>query len=276
MRRSLATFAVLALSLVAPERGVADRWLRFEHNGAATYGVVEQDGFVAVVEGEPWESPTKTGERVALSSVKPLVPTEPTNVLGGAFNFRSHLGERTAPTKPEFFWKPASCLIATGEAIALPSDATDAHYEAELVIVIGRRVEHATETEAAAAIFGYTCGNDVTERTWAKTDVQWWRAKATRTFGTVGPEIVTGLDWSKLRVQGVHNDRVAQDEAASDLLFSPAQIVAFASRYVTLLPGDLIYTGSPGATQPLRAGDTFEVRIEGVGSLVNPVVTAAE
>lgn len=264
---------LLLLAAVSSVVGAAsgERWVRFELRGGSTYGVVEGDS-VEVVEGAPWDAPTRTGERVARHAIRPLVPTEPRNVLGGAYNFRSHLAGRPAPTKPEFFWKTPSCLVGHGDAIVVPPDATDAHYEAELVIVIGRSVSRASEDEARDAIFGFTCGNDVTERTWAKSDVQWWRAKATRTFGTVGPEIVTGVDWSKLRVQGVYNGAVAQDEAASDLLFTPAQIVAFASRYVSLQPGDLIYTGSPGATRPLKPGDNFEVRIDGIGTLSNPVV----
>ena len=261
--------AVLSLATFAP-CGIADRWVRVEHNGAPHYGRIEGDR-VLLVDGAPWDDPRETGESIARESAKTLVPTTPRVVLGAAFNFRSHLGERKAPTKPEFFWKAPDSLVANGEAIALPDDARDAHYEAELVVVIGRETHNATLAEAGDAIFGYTCGNDVTERAWATSDVQWWRAKATRTFGPVGPEIVTGLDWRQLRITGKHNGKLVQDESAADMLFGPAELVAFASRYVTLRPGDLVFTASPGITSALRPGDVYEVRISGIAKLSNPV-----
>jgi 2-keto-4-pentenoate hydratase/2-oxohepta-3-ene-1,7-dioic acid hydratase in catechol pathway len=270
---------VLLLGLFGVSTATAETWLRFVHDGAETYGrVVAGTGEnvgdrVEVVRGAPWDNPAPTGEVVQRAAIKALAATTPKNVLGGAFNFRSHLQGRAAPTKPEFFWKTPGSLIPDGAPIVLPTDATDAHFEAELVIVIGRTISNANLEEAELAIFGYAVGNDVTERTWAKSDVQWWRAKASRTFGPVGPEIVTGLDWRTLRIRGLHNGKVVQDEAASDLVFSPAQMVREASRYVTLSPGDLVFTGSPGATFALKPGDTFRVEIDGIGSVTSPVVS---
>ncbi len=249
------------------------RWIRFDDAGTVRYGLVEGD-VVRVIDGQPWSHYKKENRTLSLSDIRPLVPTEPKVVLAAALNYRSHLGERTAPTQPQFFWKTPHCLVAHGEPIRLPQDSHNVHYEAELVIVIGRTVENATLEEADTAIFGFTCGNDVSERDWAANDLQWWRAKAARSFGPVGPVIVTGLDWKTLRIRGLHNGKVVQDGSVSDLLFSPAKLVQFASRYVTLRPGDLIFTATPGKTQSLRPGDTYEVVIDGVGSLLNPVKMA--
>ena len=247
------------------------RWVRFNDAGTSRYGQVQGEQ-VQVIEGLPWSDHKTTKTVLERSNITPLVPTAPTNVLGAAYNFRSHLGEREAPKRPQFFWKTPQCLIADQQPIRLPIDAQDAHYEAELVIVISQQVANATESQAENAIFGFTCGNDVSERSWATGDIQWWRAKASRTFGPVGPEIVCGLDWKELRVQGKHNGELVQNESAADLIFSPVELVQYASRYVTLLPGDLIFTASPGSTAALRPGDTYEVVIEGVGTLQNPVV----
>ncbi len=251
------------------------RFLRFDDAGSTRYGLIDGE-LVRVLDGPPWENPAVSSRTLTLSQVKPLVPTEPQIVLAAAYNFRSHLGTRTQPSQPQFFLKTPQCLIASGTPVRLPASAANAHYEAELVIVIGQAIENGTLAEATQAIFGFTCGNDVSERTWQETDVQWWRAKSSRTFGPVGPVIVSGLEWKSLRIRGVHNGNVAQDESAADMLFSPAELVQFASRYVALQPGDLVFTGSPGNTEPLRNGDVFEVQIDGIGKLSNPVIQESQ
>ncbi len=245
-------------------------WIRFDDDGTLRYGIIEGEQ-VRIIDGLPWGDYRKSNRTVPRDEVKPTIPSSPTNVLGAAYNYRSHLGEKTAPTVPQFFWKTAQSLVADGEPIVLPPGAGNAHYEAELVIVIGKSVRDATLEQAAQAIFGYTCGNDVSERDWQKSDVQWWRAKASRTFGPVGPVIVSGVDWKQLRVQGLHNGKLSQDESASDMIFSPVELVQYASQFVTLQPGDLIFTAAPGATEALSPGDTFEVRIEPIGTLRNSV-----
>ena len=262
------------LTLTTAASAEVTHFVRFNDSGTMRYGVVDGDQ-VRVIDRAPWRPFQTTDRTVAFQAIRPAIPTEPSVVLGAAYNFRSHLGERQAPTEPQFFWKTPHSLIPHGQAIELPGGADNAHYEAELVLVIGRRIRNATLKEAEAAIFGYTCGNDVSERSWQKTDVQWWRAKGSRTFGPVGPVIVSGVDWKTLRIQGMHNGKLVQDEDASDMLFPPAQLVQYASRFVTLNPGDLIFTASPGLTTPLKPGDTYEVRIEPIGTLRNPVVTAA-
>ena len=201
-------------------------------------------------------------------------PCGPTKIIGVGLNYRSHLGGRKLPEAPELFYKPPSALIGDGEAIRIPPDATDVHFEGELVLVIGKRVKNATREEAMDAIHGVTCGNDVSDRNWQrgeKKDLQWWRAKGCDTFAPLGPAIVTGLDYSNLMLETRVNGKVAQRGPTSDLVHDCPSIVSWASRWVTLEPGDLIYTGPPGETFALKPGDVVEVEIEGIGVLRNPV-----
>jgi 2-keto-4-pentenoate hydratase/2-oxohepta-3-ene-1,7-dioic acid hydratase in catechol pathway len=189
-------------------------------------------------------------------------------------NYKSHLGSRTPPSVPELFYKPITCLQNPEEPIVIPSDSKNTHYEGELVLVIGKRIRNASPEQARDAIFGVTCGNDVSERDWqggASKDLQWWRAKGADTFGPAGPAIVRGLDYGKLMLRTRLNGNVVQEQSTSDLLFDAPAIVSFASRYVTLTPGDLIYTGTPGSTRAMKDGDVVEVDIEGIGVLRNPV-----
>ncbi len=216
----------------------------------------------------------ETGARHALSTASLAPPSEPTKIIGVGLNYRSHLGGRKLPESPELFYKPPSALIGDGGAIRIPPDASDVHFEGELVVVVGKRVKDAGRDEAAAAIFGVTCGNDVSDRNWQrgeKKDLQWWRAKGCDTFAPLGPAIVTGLDYSNLMLETRVNGKVAQKGPTSDLVHDCAAIVSWASRWVTLMPGDLIDTGTPGETFALKDGDVVEVEIEGVGVLTNRV-----
>jgi 2-keto-4-pentenoate hydratase/2-oxohepta-3-ene-1,7-dioic acid hydratase in catechol pathway len=175
------------------------------------------------------------------------------------------------------FYKPITCLQDPGQPIVIPADSKNTHYEGELVIVMGKQASHISEAEAAKYIFGVTCGNDVSERDWQngpQKDLQWWRAKGADTFGPCGPCIARGVDYSKLQLRTRVNGKVVQEQSTSDLLFNCHAIVSFVSRYVTLTPGDLIYTGTPGSTSRLNPGDTVEVDIEGIGVLRNPVTAA--
>jgi 2-keto-4-pentenoate hydratase/2-oxohepta-3-ene-1,7-dioic acid hydratase in catechol pathway len=175
---------------------------------------------------------------------------------------------------PQLFFKVPSCLIADGETIVIPPGTNEVHYEAELVIVIGRKAKNVTEQEAKDYILGVACGNDVSARDWQKGDVQWWRAKGSDTFGPVGPFIVSGIDYDNLAVRLRLNGEVKQEDNTNNLIHSIAQMVSFASRHVTLQPGDLIFTGTPGRTSAMKPGDKVEVEIEGVGKLINPVAAA--
>jgi 2-keto-4-pentenoate hydratase/2-oxohepta-3-ene-1,7-dioic acid hydratase in catechol pathway len=172
------------------------------------------------------------------------------------------------------FYKPVTALQDPEEPIVLPRESTDVHYEGELVVVIGKRARDVSPGEARDAIFGVTCGNDVSERNWQHgqgKDLQWWRAKGCDTFAPLGPVIATGLDYSNLQLQTRLNDEIVQKQTTADLIFDCPAIVSRISRWVTLLPGDIIYTGTPGSTRKLSPGDVVEVEIENIGVLRNPV-----
>jgi 2-keto-4-pentenoate hydratase/2-oxohepta-3-ene-1,7-dioic acid hydratase in catechol pathway len=194
--------------------------------------------------------------------------------LAVGLNYKSHLGNRPAPTKPELFFKPITSLLEPEGKIVIPAGARNLHYEGELVIVIGKKAKRVSASEASGCIFGYTCGNDLSERDWQRDDLQWWRAKGADTFGPLGPAIAVGLDYQKSRIQTRVNGQVKQSQMLSDLLFDSMAIVSFASQYVTLEPGDVIYTGTPGTTSALMPGDTVEVEIDGIGILRNKVANS--
>jgi 2-keto-4-pentenoate hydratase/2-oxohepta-3-ene-1,7-dioic acid hydratase in catechol pathway len=153
----------------------------------------------------------------------------------------------------------------------LPGETDNVHYEGEMVVVVGKRARNVSADEAAGHVLGVTCGNDVSARDWQKNDLQWWRAKGSDTFGPCGPYLVAGLDYDDLRIELRVNGEVKQTQRTSDLIHNVAQIISWISRSVTLEPGDLIYTGTPGQTSPLKPGDVVEVELEGVGILRNRV-----
>ncbi|HVR74769.1 MAG TPA: fumarylacetoacetate hydrolase family protein [Planctomycetota bacterium] len=248
---------------------------RFAAGGAPAHGLVEGDR-VRQIEGDIFGA-WKPGEKThALKDVKILVPVTPSKVLALAGNYRSHLDNTPPPANPELFFKVPSCLIAPGESILIPPGTSDVHFEAELVIVIGKRAKSVTKEKALEHVLGVTCGNDVSARDWQKNDRQWWRAKGSDTFGPCGPYIVSGINYDDLAVELRQNGQVKQKERTSQLIHGVAAIVSWASRHVTLEPGDLIYTGTPGQTSALKPGDTVEVEIEGVGVLKNGVAAAKE
>ncbi len=246
-------------------------YARFEHEGRHNYGLIEA-GIVKELRGGLFDEPELTGREFPVDDVKLMAPVLPSKILAVGLNYRSHLGSRPEPANPEIFYKPISSLQNPGDPIHLPADSIDTHFEGELVVVIGRPVRHASRQDAIDAVFGVTCGNDVSERNWQRnTDKQWWRAKGCDTFAPLGPWVVTGLDYSDLALQTRVNGEVLQEQRTSDLIFDVPTVIEFVSRYVTLLPGDLIYTGTPGNTKAMKAGDVVEVELEGIGVLRNPV-----
>src|SRR6185369_13599058 len=163
----------------------------------------------------------ETGEALPLARVKLLYPCEPAKVLAVGRNYKSHLGERQQPKRPEIFYKPVSSLQNPGDPIRFPEGAANVHFEGEMVLVIGRRIRNASPEEAAAAIFGITCGNDVSERDWQNgpdKDLQWWRAKGADTFAPLGPAIVTGVDIANLMLETRLNGEVVQRQSTADLI----------------------------------------------------------
>lgn len=276
-RRSSIVVAVLAAVFSASLAGLlagaekkVTRYARFQVDGVVSYGLVEGDK-VRRIEGDLFGSWKPTPETHPLADVKLLVPTVPTKVLACAGNYQSHMGAAPPHSYPELFFKVPSCLIACGEEIVFPAGAENVHYEAELVIVIGKRAKNVTKDQGLDYILGVTCGNDVSARDWQKNDVQWWRAKSSDTFGPCGPWIVSGINYDNLLLQLRLNGEVRQKQRTSDLEHGVAAIVSWASRHVTLEPGDLIFTGTPGKTAAMVPGDVAEVELEGVGILKNKV-----
>ncbi len=265
---------VLAGTLAAEEKQVL-KFCRFQSGDLVSYGVVEGD-LVRRIQGTPFGHWQTTNELYELNAVKLLVPCTPSKVLATAGNYKSHLGDTKPHPYPELFFKVPSCLIAHGENVVIPPGTEDVHFEAEVVIVIGRRAKNVPVEKALDYVLGITCGNDISARDWQKNDVQWWRAKGSDTFGPVGPFIVSGIDYYNLQLTMRVNGKVKQQENTKNMVHNLAQIVSFASRYVTLEPGDLIFTGTPGTTTPIKEGDVLEVELEGVGVLRNGVVKAAK
>jgi 2-keto-4-pentenoate hydratase/2-oxohepta-3-ene-1,7-dioic acid hydratase in catechol pathway len=242
--------------------------------GGSSYGILEGDS-VREIRGTPLDGGAATGAVRPLAGLELLPPSEPTKILAVGLNYLSHLGSRPQPAHPELFYKPVSALQSPGGPIRIPRDATDVHFEGELVIVIGRRVSGASPEQARNAIFGATCGNDVSERNWqhgAGKDLQWWRAKGCDTFAPLGPVLAAGIDCGNLTLRTRLNGETVQNGNTADLIFDCPSIVSWASQWVTLEPGDLIYTGTPGSTRRLSPGDVVEVEIGGIGLLRNPVV----
>ena len=253
--------------------GKAVRYVRFQAGDVTAYGIVEGQQ-VRQIRGDLFGAWQPTDKTYPLADVKPLVPTRPSKVLALAGNYKTHLGDKPPAPHPELFFKVPSCLIAAGEPIVIPKGTERVDYEAEVVIVIGKRAKNVPVDKALDYVLGITCGNDVSARDWQKGDVQWWRAKGSDTFGPCGPYIVSGIDYGDLLVKSRLNGQVMQKQRTSDMIHNLAQTVSWASRHVTLEPGDLIYTGTPGKTTPMKPGDVIEIEIEGVGVLRNPVVAA--
>jgi 2-keto-4-pentenoate hydratase/2-oxohepta-3-ene-1,7-dioic acid hydratase in catechol pathway len=269
----VATLAFASTAVCAAEKKPT-KYVRFEAAGKTAYGIVEGE-MVRELKGDLFGEFEITNTCHQLSDVKILVPSQPSKVLAAAGNYLSHLAAEDATERakkpPELFFKVPSCLIAQGENIILPKGSNDVHFEAELVIVMGKKAKNVSADKALDYVLGVTCGNDISARDWQKNDVQWWRAKATDTFGPCGPYIVSGINYNKLMLRLRLNGEVKQEQCTCDMIHSVAELVSFASRHVTLLPGDLIYTGTPGKTSALKAGDVTEVELEGVGVLRNPV-----
>jgi len=249
------------------------RYIRYYTAAGTSYGVLDGDT-VQALSGGLFDSLAPTGETHKLSEVKLLAPIEPGKILAVGRNYKSHLGTRPQPETPEMFYKPASSLQNPGDPIVIPRDATDVHSEGEMVVVVGRRLSKASMDEAREAVFGVTAGNDVSDRNWQngeKKDLQWWRAKGSDTFAPLGPTIVTGADYANLLLQTRINGETVQKQYTSDLIFDIPTVLQWISQWVTLLPGDIVYSGTPGNTKRMLPGDVVEVELEHVGILQNPV-----
>lgn len=250
------------------------RWLRFYHNGANYQGFLENER-VRTVSGDMFSGRYReTGLAAPLAEVALDTPCRPTKIIGIGLNYRDHAAELNLPLprEPVMFLKPPSSLLAPGVPIIRPAMASRVDYEAELAVVIGRTASRVSVSEAPKFVFGLTCANDVTARDLQQADQQWTRAKSFDTFCPLGPWIDTELDPADLEIVLTVNGTVRQQSRTSRMQFGVAELVAYTSRVMTLLPGDVILTGTPAGIGPLHSGDTVTVSIPELGELTNPVV----
>jgi 2-keto-4-pentenoate hydratase/2-oxohepta-3-ene-1,7-dioic acid hydratase in catechol pathway len=264
------------------------RFARFVHAGGVSFGVVEGEAgagpaglTIAEIESIPFENVSFTGNRWALADVRLLAPIFSSKVVGIGRNYADHAAElgNEVPTEPLIFIKPSTSVIGPNDAIRLPPVSKQVEHEAELAVVIGatgaRRVDRAG---AERAIFGYTCGNDVTARDLQKADKTWTRAKGFDSFCPLGPWIETNLDVSDVEVRcevGRDPERmeVRQIGRTKDLIFDVPTLVSYVSHVMTLLPGDVILTGTPAGVAELIEGDRVTVSVQGIGDLTNTVTS---
>jgi 2-keto-4-pentenoate hydratase/2-oxohepta-3-ene-1,7-dioic acid hydratase in catechol pathway len=228
--------------------------------------------FVTLMSDGPFSSWEAQGA-VPIESAHLLSPVLPSKVVCVGLNYRTHIAEmgHEMPTEPVIFLKPPTAVIGDGEPIVLPGGVGRVDYEGELALVIGRRTHDVTPSQAEQNVLGIVCANDVTARELQKRDGQWTRAKGFDGFCPVGPWIVSDADPRDLEITTLVNGEERQSARTSDMVFDPYELVSFISGVMTLLPGDVVLTGTPGGIGELHDGDSVEVRIEGVGTLANPV-----
>lgn len=248
------------------------RIFRIDHTSGPRFARAEGSELL-LLSAAPWANGAPTGERVALDTAKLLAPVEPTKIVCVGRNYRAHAAElgNQVPTEPLLFIKPNSALLPAGAAIELPASSQRVEHEAEIGVVVGKRLKHVDAQQALAGIFGFTPVNDVTARDIQKREVQFTRAKGFDTFCPVGPAIVTDVDPTSLSVIGRVNGEQRQHGSASQMVFDIGTLLSFISQIMTLEPGDLVSTGTPEGVGPLVAGDTVEVEVPGVGVLANRV-----
>jgi len=249
---------------------MSTNFVRYSQAGTTSYGILEGDT-IQELKQSYFLGAESSGRSHKLSSVKLLSPCEPSKVIAVGLNYKSHLEGEPAPAQPGIFLKLPTCVIAPEDNIVFPPGAEDVHYEGEMVVVIGKKASRVSKNDATNVVFGVTCGNDVSERRWQDNDMQWFRGKACDTFGPLGPAIVTGLNYGDLLLQTRLNGEIRQKQRTSDLLFDVPTIVSFISQFVTLYPGDVIFTGTPGSTKAMKSGDVIEIELEGVGILRNRI-----
>lgn len=237
------------------------------------YGAVEEEG-IRLHLGTPFVAWEPTETLVPFEEVRLLSPVFPTKVIGVGRNYADHAAElgNPLPEEPLIFVKPATTVIGPGQPIVLPEDSSEVHHEAELAVVVGTVSRHVRAEDAGAHILGYTAANDVTARDLQRRDNKFGRSKSFDTFCPLGPAIETELDPAGLAIRCTVNGEIRQEGTTDDLIFGVGELIAFVTRIMTLLPGDVILTGTPAGVGPLIAGDVVEVEVERIGVLRNPVV----
>ena len=256
------------------------RWARFEHDGATTFGTVE-DEFIEVVEGTPFGEHRRTGVRRSIDGITWLPPVVPPTFYCVGLNYADHIVmeaklrgvEPVLPAKPDVGDRAPSALIGHRAPIVLPPDVTErVEYEGELACVVGRTAKHLTRDDALSCLLGFTIGNDVSERSWQAQDRTLWRAKNTDTFKPMGPWIETDFDLDAAMTRVRVNGRQAIEFHTSRMIFGVVDYLVEITKYITLRPGDVLWMGTEGHADPIKAGDTVDIEITGIGTLSNPVI----
>ena len=252
------------------------RLARYRRGGGIHYGALQGEE-LHELEGAPFGGEARRVAAYRLQEVELLAPVSPQKIVCVGLNYRDHAEEfgLPIPREPVLFMKPPSSLLPHGGDIVCPPMSRRVDYEAELAVICGRRCRHVAPEDAAACILGYTCGNDVTARDLQERDGQWTRAKGFDTFCPLGPFIETELDPAQLSIELRLDGELRQSSSTANMLFAPHELLSFISRIMTLFPGDVIMTGTPGGVGELRPGDSVEVAISGLDPLRNRVVGGA-
>lgn len=248
------------------------RLVRFRFGERIATGFVEGDA-VRMLQGTFFENPLPSGDEIPLDDVRLLAPILPSKIVAVGKNYQAHAAEfgQEVPDEPLLFLKPSTAVIGPGDPIPLPPISRRVDFEGELAVVIGRIARHVVAEDASKYILGYTCGTDVTLRDLQRVDDQWARAKGFDGSCPLGPWIETELDPNDTKIETRLNGEVRQSGRTADMVYGVATLVAYITEFMTLLPGDVIMTGTPEGVGKLSPGDRVEVEIEGVGTLANPV-----
>lgn len=255
---------------------MAQRYVRVKAaDGQVYYGLLQLGRDVRVLDAPPWLKGQVTDLELAADSYQLLAPCAPSKIVAVGKNYANHAAEMGTPlpSEPLLFLKPPTTVIAIGAGIQYPKQSTRVDYEGELAVIIGDRCQDCTPEQAQAKIWGYTIANDVTARDLQKQDGQWTRAKGFNTFCPLGPWVVREISpAAQLQTFLNENSKPMQSASIDQMVFPPDLLVAYISQVMTLLPGDVILTGTPEGVGPLHVGDRVRVEIEGIGSLDNPVI----
>ena len=255
------------------------KWCRYTANGSTSYGIIDGET-VHEVSGDPFGEHSKTGASHSLGSVQLEVPMIPPTFYAAGINYPEHVTwaahmrgeEPNLPKRADVGYRAINALVPHGHDIIVPADATEElQYEGELVVVMGKTCRNVSENEALDYVFGYTIGNDVSERYWQRNDRTMWRAKNTDTFKPMGPWIVTDLNPDDLHVTIKVNDQVVGEYDVATALFGVRHYISEMSKYLTLVPGDILWMGTEGATQNMKDGDVCDIDITEIGTLSNRV-----
>ena len=268
------TVAGVIAALLINNAAFAERYVRYEEHGTVSWGELV-DGVVHQLSSAPYHGGKRTGHTLNETDAKLKAPVDPNQSFMTAFNYRDHKlpGYEQDPSKrPGLFTVPVSSIIGPEDDLVRPAEAKNFHYEAEMVIGVGKRAENVSLEDSSDYIFGITIGNDGSERDWQAIDIQWLRAKGSKNFNAVGPHLVTGLDYTDLDIEGRHNGVKSQGANSSGMIFDFNYMVHYISKYFVLEPGDVIWSGTMGDTGSMKPGDTYAITVEGVGTLENKLV----